>query len=208
MTDASEVRVLLAAGESDHGSRLEDALRNVAGYEALRVTAVVLALRELQGDFFDALITNTSVQRPNDALKLIDVLLVKRKFNRNIAVIVLSEQQDPAVIKLLARAGISDYILLTDDAGAILPRIEKVLAGTNIGERLVDEATTYLGPAARVLVDKGSKAHLKIPGLEALRREHLPDLFTWIHFTVTPILKDKAAALMARLENTFPARRT
>jgi DNA-binding NarL/FixJ family response regulator len=208
MTDASEIRVLLAAGESDRASRLEDALRDVAGYEVIRVTAVVLALRELQGDFFDVLITNTSVQRPNDALKLIDVLLVERKFSRDIPVIVLSEQQDPGVIKHLAQAGISDYILLTDDAGAILPRVEKVLAGTNIGERLVGEATTYLGPAARVLVNKGSKAHLKMPGLEALRREHLPDLFTWIRSTVTPILKGKAAALMTRLENAFPARRT
>ena len=128
------------------------------------------------------LITNTSVQRPNDALKLVDVLLVERKISRNIPVIVFSEQQDPAVIKHLAQAGISDYILLTDDAKAILPRVDKVLASSNIGERLVGEATTYLGPAARVLVEKGTKVHLKMPGLEALRREHFPDLFAWIRW--------------------------
>ncbi len=203
MTETTDVRVLLVEGDAARASSLLGALRDSAGYDVVHTDSIVAALRELQGAFFDVMMTNTSVQRPNDALKLVDVILVEKKISRTIPVVVFSEQQDPAVIKHLAQAGISDYILLTDDAGAILPRISKVLTTKNIGERLVGEATMFLGPAARVLIDKGTKSHLKMTGLEALRREHLPGLFTWIRTTVTPILQNKAAALMTRLENAF-----
>lgn len=212
MTDTADIRVLLVEGDANRASTLASTLRDPSsdgafgGCEVVHADSVVAALRQLQGGFFDLLMTNTSVQRTNDALKLVDVLLVERKVSRTIPVIVFSEQQDPAVIKHLAQAGISEYILLTGDAGAILPRVSKVLAGTNIGERLVGEATIYLGPAARVLVDKGTRVHLKMSGLEALRREHLPGLFAWIRTTVTPILRNKAAALMTRLENAFPTK--
>lgn len=210
MTELSPARILLVESDDGRSKRLQEALRDNAGYEVVVTPTAVGCLRELQASSFDLLVTNTTLQRERDSVKLIDILLVQGKVTNCPPVLVQSSDQDPALIKRFVQAGVIDYVLLPDSVDGLLPRIDKALAANSIGERLVGEAAVVLGPAARVLIEKGASTHLQLGGLQALRQEHLADLFTWIRTTVAPILKDKAAILMARLERAFstPSRGT
>ena len=186
---------------------MTDALSS-AGHVVQHAPTVVGGLRQLHSSHTDLLITNTSVQRQHDGIKIIDLILLEKKLKVAPMVMVLTQDQDPALIKHCVQAGVADYVLWSGDAAAVLPRVEKALSGVGaLGEQLVSEVATYLGPAARIVIEKGSKVHLKIPSLEALRSEHLPELFRWLRAMVTPVLKDRVSGFLERLETRFRIKR-
>jgi CheY-like chemotaxis protein len=201
MTDAA-TRILLV--EEAGRAKALSAVLEEAGYSVTLAPTAVAALREVLGGGFALLVSNTTIQRQHDGLKLIQA--VQEKVQNPPPILVQSSSQDPAVIKQVVKAGVADYVLYQGDAMELLPRVEKAIAAASLGERLIAEATQFLGPAARVLIEKGATTHLRITGLSSLQHSDLPGLFAWIREKVTPILKDRATALMARLESSFPTK--
>lgn len=200
-------RILLVDADMGRAKALTHALIT-NGHTVSHAPTVVGGMRELQSASFDLLVTGTTLQRQHDGVKLVNLLLVEKKLKVAPTVIVLSDARDPAVIKTCIQAGVADYVLWSGDATAVVPRIDKALAtGSTLGERLVSAAATVLGPAARVVIEKGTRSHLKMSGLEALRSEHLPELFRWLQVTVAPVLKDRLAGFIESLESAFRVKR-
>ena len=178
------------------------------GHEVVHVRAVVGALRELQARKFSLAITNITVQRDRDGLKLLQMLLVEHKLNRIPPLVVATEDKDPTVIKQCAQAGIADYIVYPFEDDVFMQRIEKsVDKPQSLSERIVHIAAAFLGPATRMFLEKQTKSKMNNLALDQVKDDHLPELFRWIHISCSPILKERVADLLSRLEQTFKVKR-
>ncbi len=183
-------------------------LKEKMGHEVVHVRAVVGALRELQARKFSLAIINITVQRDRDGLKLLQMLLVEHKLNRVPPLVVATEDKEPAVIKQCAQAGIADYIVYPFTEETFAPRIAKIVGKPqSLGEKIVHIAAAFLGPATRMFLEKQTKSKMNNLELDEVKDDHLPELFRWIHISCRPILKERVAELLHRLEQAFNVKR-
>lgn len=141
------------------------------------VTTAVAGIREIVASRFDLAIVNTTLQRERDGVKLVQLLLVEQKVSRCPPILVLSGEQDPAIIKACAQAGVADFVAEPADWFDLLPRVQKVLERHgSLHERLVRIMATFVGPAARVFLQKGANQIGGGLDLKAVTPEHMPDL--------------------------------
>jgi hypothetical protein len=64
---------------------------------------------------------------------------------------------------------------------------------SNLSEQITIIAIGYLGPAARVFLERQTKAHINGLLFENLERKHLPELQKWVMISAG-LLIDKAKA--------------
>jgi hypothetical protein len=50
-----------------------------------------------------------------------------------------------------------------------------------LSEKVVTLSTQYLGPAAKVFLERQTKAHMGGLAFDTLDRQHLPDLAKWVY---------------------------
>jgi hypothetical protein len=62
-----------------------------------------------------------------------------------------------------------------------------------LSDKVVTLSITYLGPAAKVFLERQTKAHMNGLAFDALDRQHLPELSKWI-FISGKLIIDPAKA--------------
>lgn len=200
--------ILIVENDEAKSRLLTYLLKEKMGYEVVHVRAVVGALRELQARKFSLAITNITVQRDRDGLKLLQMLLLEHKLKQIPPLVVATEDKEPAVIKQCAQAGIADYIVYPFADDVFVQRIAKVAdKPQSLGEKIVHIAAAFLGPATRMFLEKQTKSKMNNLELDEVKDDHLPELFRWIHVSCRPILKERVAELLHRLEQTFNVKR-
>ena len=71
-----------------------------------------------------------------------------------------------------------------------------------LSEKVLKEATFYLGPAAKTFLERQTKYHLDSLHFDDLKKEHLNDLCHWINISGGLVIgKDKAAELAEKVMN-------
>lgn len=196
--------ILIVENDEAKGRLLSYLLKDKMGHELVHVRAVVGAMRELQTRKFALVVTNITMQRERDGLKLVQTVLSERKLNQVPPMIVATEDKEPAVIKHCAQAGIADYIVYPFKDDAFVQRILKVVGKPqSLGEKIVHIAASYLGPATRMFLEKQTKSKMNNLALDEIKDDHLPELFRWIHIGCRPILKERVTELLSRLERAF-----
>jgi CheY-like chemotaxis protein len=198
--------VLLVRGSGKGSQSLALALAE-GGFTPVHATTVVGALRELHLRSYVLVVTDTTLQRDHDSLKLVDLLLGTQMVAGAAQVVVLTSERDPAVMRYCLKAGVVDYILEPAEAPLVLQRLLRALERPDLDNRLVRVATPLLGPATRVLVQRVIKAYLEAHGLSELRREHLPELLMRVSSAAQPVLRDGATVLMRLLLQSFNVQR-
>lgn len=68
-----------------------------------------------------------------------------------------------------------------------------------LAEKLVRVSTLYLGPAARVFLERQARLHLGRSDLDALTRDELPSLLYWISRAGRLIIRERADLLVRQL---------
>jgi len=167
------------------------------------------AVRELTGGYFDLFIAVIREGRTKEGLRLIQILLIEGKVKSVAPVVVMSDNQDPAFIQNCVKAGVADYVLCPDGPIDGLARATKLLdkAG-GLGEMLVRVATTFLGPAAGMFIERQAKEHFSISGLTDRKRDHLPEFLRHLAVNCRPIMKEKVVQFIHRLEQVFGVKRS
>jgi hypothetical protein len=64
---------------------------------------------------------------------------------------------------------------------------------TDISDKVLQIATGYLGPAAKVFLERQTSAHLGGLKFDTIERKNLPDLAKWVNISAGLII-DKAKA--------------
>ena len=134
--------------------------------------------------------------------------ILQTKGNATVPIIVVSDFQDPKFIQNCISTGIADFVLYPEKPADILPRLGKVIEqSSGIGAVLVRVATSFLGPAAGVFLERQAKDKMNVAKLEALQRDHLPEFLHYLTITVQPILTEKVVQFIRRLEHVFGVER-
>ena len=198
-------RVLIFEKDTNYAGHLQEAL---GSDEVVCVEAELAAVRELTTGYFDLFIAGIRQSRVKEGLRLIQILLVEGKTKVTVPIVVMSDDQEPEFVRACVEAGVSDYILYPENAEDALPRIRKVMSDSaGLGNMLVRVATTFLGPAAGVFLEKQAKDRLQIPTLESLHRDHLPEFINYLSVALQPILKNKVVNFIHRVEQVFGVKR-
>lgn len=200
----SRERVLLVDGDAARAKAVGDLLKETGGYEPVHVPAVVGAIREITSRPYCLIVTDTTVQRGRDGLKLVRLVLREGVVAKVPPVVVVTAETDPSVVQLCLRAGVVDYILYPCDLQVLLQRVNRAAGQVqSLGERLVKVTTPYLGPAARVFVQQQLKAHLPGVPFDGLGPAHLPEVFRWLGQAGAKVVGTRAEELVRQLEATF-----
>ena len=198
-------KILIYDRDSEYAGKLQEAL---GSDEVTVVNTELAAVRELTGGYYDLFVAGIREDRAKEGARLIDILLVEGKTHIVVPVVVLSDDQEPSFVQSCIKAGVSDYIIYPENPEDVLPRLRKVLSESGgLGEMLVRVATTFLGPAAGLFIEKQAKERLSVPTLKSLHRDHLPEFFSYLAVSVQPILKEKVVQFIGRLEQVFGVRR-
>jgi len=73
---------------------------------------------------------------------------------------------------------------------------------TSLSDQVTAIAVSYLGPAARVFLERQSKMHLEGLAFEKLERQHLPHLQYWVRISAGILIdKEKAKEFSERIGN-------
>jgi len=197
-------KILILEKNEHYAERLQKMLTGMLDHQVVLVTSELAVVRELTASFFDLIVLGIHQARAKEGLRLIEILLVEKKVVTVAPIMVVSDVQDPAFIQQCVKAGIADYMLYPEDPVEVLPRLEKVLNKSGgISEMLVRVSTTFLGPASRVFIEQQAKKKLNLSSLKDLQRDQLPDLLRHLAITIRPILKEKVAVFIRRLEQVF-----
>lgn len=197
-------KILILEKNEHYAERLQKMLIGMLDYQVIHVTSELAVVRELTANYVDLIVVGIHQARAKEGLRLIEILLVEKKVVTVAPIMVVSDVQDPAYIQQCVQAGISDYMLYPEDPVEILPRLKNVLNKSGgISEMLVRVSTTFLGPAARVFIEQQAKKKLNISSLKDLKRDQLPDFLRHLAVTIRPILKEKVAVFVRRLEQAF-----
>ena len=201
-------KILILEKNAQYALKLKNMLSSMLEHEIVHVTAELAVVRELAAGHFDLIVIGIQQARAKEGLRLIEILLVEKKVVTTAPIMVISNDQNPAFIQQCVKAGIADYMLYPEDPVEVLPRLEKVLAKSGgISEMFVRIATTFLGPAARVFIEKQAQKKLGLNSLKDLQREQLPEFLKHLAVTLQPILKEKVAQFIRRLEQVFHIKR-
>ena len=67
---------------------------------------------------------------------------------------------------------------------------------SDLSEKTLSVAVHYLGPAAKVFLDRQTRAHMQGLAFETLEKKHLPELSKWVVISASLVIdKAKAAEL-------------
>lgn len=201
-------KILILEKDAEYALRLKNMLTSMLDHEIVHVTAELAVVRELAAGHFDLIVIGIQESRAKEGLRLIEILLVEKKVVTTAPIMVISNDRNPIFIQQCVKAGIADYMLYPEDPVEVLPRLEKVLAKSGgVSEMFVRVATTFLGPAARVFIEKQAQKKLQIASLKDLQRDQLPEFLRHLAVTLQPILKEKVVLFIRRLEKIFGIKR-
>jgi hypothetical protein len=69
-----------------------------------------------------------------------------------------------------------------------------------LSDKVLSISVEYLGPAAKVFLERQTMAHLNGVSFDTLEGKHIPDLQKWVLISANLIIeKDKATELAARI---------
>lgn len=201
-------KILLLEKNPAYAKQLISAMMNLRGHEVVHVNTELAVVRELTASHFDLIIAGIYSERKKEGQRLLQLLLVEKKVVTAAQVMVLSDDQDTAFVQSCIKSGVSDYLLYPENPIEVMPRLEKVLAKSGgIGEMLVRVATTFLGPATPVFMERQAKKVLHLTTLNELTRDHLPRLLKHLAVAIRPVLKEKVVQFIHRLEQVFGVQR-
>ena len=66
-----------------------------------------------------------------------------------------------------------------------------------LSDKAVAISATYLGPAAKVFLERQTRAHMGGLPFETLERQHLPELARWVHISAKLIIEPAKAKELA-----------
>ena len=66
-----------------------------------------------------------------------------------------------------------------------------------LSEKVVVMSTTYLGPAAKVFLERQTRAHMNSLPLEMLEKQHLPELAKWVRISAALLIEPAKAKELA-----------
>ena len=73
---------------------------------------------------------------------------------------------------------------------------------SDISDQVASLAVNYLGPAAKVFMERQTRSHMNGLLFESLEKKHLTDLSKWVFISGCLIVdKDKAKELAYKIEN-------
>jgi hypothetical protein len=71
---------------------------------------------------------------------------------------------------------------------------------SDISEKVLALSTQYLGPAARIFLERQTKAHMNGLSLDAIEKKDLPELSRWVNISASLIIdKNKAKDLADKI---------
>lgn len=68
-----------------------------------------------------------------------------------------------------------------------------------LADKVLRIATTYLGPAAGIFLERQTRGHMGGLALADLREEHLPKLLYWVKTSSELVIKEKSSLLVGQL---------
>ncbi len=66
-----------------------------------------------------------------------------------------------------------------------------------LSEKAIAISATYLGPAARVFLERQTKVHMGGLPLDALEKQHLPELTRWVQVSASLVMEPAKAKELA-----------
>jgi len=120
-------QILIAESSSLHAKTLTFLLSEICENQPLHAPTVMGALQQIKSQPFDLIMTNTTLQRQHDGLKLVQLLLLQQTFQHPLVMIVTMEKEQSVVLKCV-KAGVVDYIVYPYDPENLLQRVRKALA--------------------------------------------------------------------------------
>jgi hypothetical protein len=71
-----------------------------------------------------------------------------------------------------------------------------------LSEQILALSTAYLGPAAKVFLQRQTNAHMSGLSFDALEKQHLPDLSHWVFTSAILIIEEpKAKELSEKIKS-------
>jgi putative nucleotidyltransferase with HDIG domain len=123
----AQVQALVIESNSPRAQTLGLILQNIAGYDTKVATTVIDAVRYIKEQEFDLLLLNTTIHRPLDGIKFVQLVLLRQLIPKQCQVMIISHEKQQAVVKKCLRAGVVDYIIYPYDPPNLLERIQKAL---------------------------------------------------------------------------------
>ena len=69
-----------------------------------------------------------------------------------------------------------------------------------LSEKVLKEATVYLGPASKMFLERQTKSHLAGLEFDNLEKQHLPELGRWVELSAGMLIpKEKAKELADKI---------
>jgi hypothetical protein len=70
----------------------------------------------------------------------------------------------------------------------------------DLSEEITTEAIQYLGPAARIFLDRQTKKHMDGIAFGSIEKKHCPELAKWVYFASALLIdKNKAKELSVKI---------
>ncbi len=191
-------------GDAARGQALVSKLRSKGAYEAVLAATVAAGLREVTSRRFALVITEITVQRPHDGLKMVELQTSGRTSAHSTPVMVATAVADPNVVRQCRVAGVADYVRYPCPPETVLERVRRAVGRAGrLSEQVVAIAAVRLGPAARVFLETLATTHLGAGTFRDLDRSQLAVLLGWVAATRLPIDPIRLERLVAEIERTF-----
>ena len=120
-------KILLVEGNATRARGVCLILEKLGGYKLVHAPTVDEAIRDLKAGSFDLIITNITIVRLLDGVKLVQLVLMRRVDSHRAPVMILTSQKNVEVVRECVRAGVVDY-MVSYAPEELLGRIRKVLA--------------------------------------------------------------------------------
>jgi putative nucleotidyltransferase with HDIG domain len=124
---ASEL-ILIVEGDPTRAKALALILGDIGGYAATTTPTVLAALRQVQTAPFKLILINTTVQVPNDGIKLAKLLLLRVQKPKRPLTMMVTLEASKHQVQQCARAGVIDYLVYPYDPPALLQRVRSALS--------------------------------------------------------------------------------
>jgi len=123
----ADEKILIVEGNPTRARGLCLIFRDLGGYDVVHAPTLEAAIHEVKSGPLDLILSNITVTRPLDGVKLVQLILVRQASKHRTPVMIVTPEKDRGAVKECVRAGVVDYTVSYDPV-VLLQRVRRALA--------------------------------------------------------------------------------
>ena len=122
----AEEKILLIEENATRAEGIALVLEKLGHYRLTHTPTIEGAMQQLKAGPFDLIMTNITIEKPLDGVKLAQLILMRRGKSQRPPVVIITQERDRDVVRQCVQAGVVDYIV-SFDPPYLIQRVRKIL---------------------------------------------------------------------------------